>query len=430
MRHCVVAACNPPEGIDTHRPLGNDGGMSLPDRAAALALDAADPLAAMRARFALPGGVIYLDGNSLGPLPLATPGRLAAVAQGEWGEGLIRSWNDAGWFDAPLSIGARIAPLLGAEPGSVVACDSVTVNIFKLAGAALAMRPGRRVILCEADDFPTDRHVLEGLAGLAGAELRTVARGGVPAALGPDVALVLLTHVHFATGQVHDMAALSAAITEAGALSLWDLSHSAGALALALDTDGADFAVGCGYKYLNGGPGAPAFAYVAGRHHAGFVPPLRGWMGHAEPFGFSDRWQPAAGIRRLVAGTPGILGLAALDCGVATFEGVDMRAAEAKSAALVALFARLVGALLPADPLSARHGCQVTVRHPQGRRVMAALIARGVIGDFRPPDRMRFGFPALTTRFVDVWDAAAALAAVLDSSEWQSARFDALGVVS
>lgn len=404
--------------------------MTVSDRADALARDAADPLAGCRARFALPDGVIYLDGNSLGPLPLATPGRLAAVAQGEWGEGLIRSWNDAGWFDLPLSVGARIAPLLGAEPGSVVACDSVTVNIFKLAGAAMAMRPGRRVILCESDDFPTDRHVLEGLAGLAGAELRTVTRGGVPAALGPEVALVLLSHVHFATGQVHDMAALSQAISTAGALSLWDLSHSAGALALALDRDGADFAVGCGYKYLNGGPGAPAFAYVAARHQAALLPPLRGWMGHAEPFGFSDHWQPATGIRRLVAGTPGILGLAALDCGVATFAGVDMAAAEAKSAALVALFAELAGALLQVDPVGARHGCQVTIRHPEGRRVMAALIARGVIGDFRPPDRMRFGFPALTTRFVDAWDAAAALGDVLASGDWQDPRFDALGVVS
>ena len=407
--------------------------MTVTDRAAALALDAADPLAEMRARFALPAGVFYLDGNSLGPLPVATPARLAEVAQREWGEGLIRSWNDAGWFDAPLAVGARIAPLLGAEAGSVVACDSVTVNIFKLAGAALAMRPERRVILCEADDFPTDRHVLEGLTSLAGAELRTVPRGQVPQALGPDVALVLLSHVHFATGAVHDMGELSAAIAATGALSLWDLSHSAGALALALDADGADFAVGCGYKYLNGGPGAPAFAYVARRHHDSFVPPLRGWMGHAEPFGFSDHWQPAAGVRRLVAGTPGILGLAALDCGVATFDGVDMAAAEAKSSALVALFGSLVAGLpgVTVEPLGApRHGCQLIVRHPEARRVMAALIARGVIGDMRPPDRMRFGFPALTTRFTDAWDAAALVSDVLTRQTWREIDPDSLGPVS
>jgi kynureninase len=405
----------------------------LPSRAECAARDAADPLGPCRARFALPEGVIYLDGNSLGPLPLATPARLAEVAQAEWGEGLIRSWNDAGWFDLPLTVGAGIAPLLGAERGSIVACDSVTVNIFKLAGAALAMRPGRRVILCEADDFPTDRHVLEGLVGLAKAVLRTVPRGQVPAALGPDVALVLLSHVHFATGAVHDMAALSAAITAAGALSLWDLSHSAGALALALDRDGADFAVGCGYKYLNGGPGAPAFAYAATRHHAALLPPLRGWLGHAAPFGFSDHWQPAPGIRRLVAGTPGILGLAALDCGVATFDGVDMAAAEAKSAALVALFAALVAGLpgvTVEPPAESRHGCQLIVRHPEARRVMAALIARGVIGDMRPPDRMRFGFPALTTRFVDAFDAAAVLGEILASAAWQAIAVERLGPVS
>lgn len=407
--------------------------MILPSRAECAARDAADPLGPCRGRFALPEGVIYLDGNSLGPLPVATPGRLADLAQREWGEGLIRSWNDAGWFDAPLAVGARIAPLLGADLGSVVACDSVTVNIFKLAGAALAMQPDRRVILCEAGDFPTDRHVLEGLVGLAGAELRTVARGQVPAALGPDVALVLLSHVHFATGQVHDMAGLSAAISAVGALSLWDLSHSAGALALALDSDGADFAVGCGYKYLNGGPGAPAFAYVARRHHDSFVPPLRGWMGHAEPFGFSDHWQPAPGIRRLVAGTPGILGLAALDCGVSTFDGVDMAQAEAKSAALVALFATLVAGLpgvTVEPPAEARHGCQLIVRHPEARRVMAALIARGVIGDMRPPDRLRFGFPALTTRFADAWDAAAILGDVLARETWRAIDADRLGPVS
>ncbi len=397
------------------------------------ALDAADPLGFARERFCLPPGVFYLDGNSLGALPEATPGRLAAVIAGEWGDGLIRSWNDAGWIDLPLTIGDRLAPLLGSGPGTTIACDSVTVNLFKLAGAALAMRPGRRVIVVESDDFPTDRHVIEGLAQLAGAEVRAVPRGEATAALTPDVALLALTHVHYASGHVHDMAALSAAACAAGALSLWDLSHSAGALALALDADGADFAIGCGYKYLNGGPGAPGFAWVAPRHHDVFVPPLRGWMGHAAPFGFSDIWAPAPGIRRLLAGTPPILALAALDAGIATFEGIDMRAAEAKSRTLVDHFTALVSARCPQlaiDPAGTHHGCQVIVHHPEGRRVMAALIARGVIGDFRPPDRMRFGFPALYTRFVDLWDAVEALAAVLDSGEWQAAQFDTLGLVS
>ena len=411
--------------------------MTLPTRAALAARDAADPLAFARARFSLPAGIIYLDGNSLGPLPVTTPARLAEVITGEWGDGLIRSWNDAGWIDLPMTLGARIAPLLGAASDSVVACDSVSVNLFKLAGGALALQkatdPARCVLLCEADDFPTDRHVLEGLAAATGAELRTVARGGIPAALGPDVAVVVLAHVHYATGAVHDMAALSAQVTAAGALGLWDLSHSAGALALALDTHNADLAVGCGYKYLNGGPGAPAFAYVARRHQAALWPPLRGWMGHAAPFGFSDRWAPAAGVRRLLAGTPSILALAALGEGVATFDGIDISAAEAKSRALVMLFAELVAEHCPAvtvEPPGARHGAQIILRHPQGRRIMAALIARGVIGDFRPSDRLRFGFPALYTRFVDVFDAVDHLAAVVASGEWQDAQFDVLGMVS
>ena len=376
--------------------------------------------------------MIYLDGNSLGALPAAAPAAIADAAVRQWGGGLVRSWNDAGWIDLPVTLGASIAPLLGAEPGAVVACDSVSVNLFKLAGAALALRPGRRVIVCEADDFPTDRYVLEGLAALAGARVRAVPRADLLAALDAETALLVLTHAHYVTGDVHDMAAMTAAAHAAGALTLWDLSHAAGALALHLDRDGADFAVGCGYKYLNGGPGAPAFAYVARRHWGDFAPPLRGWMGHAAPFDFAPGWVPAPGTRRLLAGTPPILAMAALAAGVATFGGVDMAVAEAKSAALVRIFAELTSALpdIAAETLAARHGCQLVLHHPHGRRVMAALIARGVIGDFRPPDRMRFGFPALYTRFVDAWDASAALAAVLASGEWQDARFDTLGTVS
>jgi kynureninase len=402
------------------------------------ALDAADPLAGFRSRFVLPPGIVYLDGNSLGPLPAAAPAMIADAVTRQWGEGLIRSWNDAGanegaWIDLPVKIGATIAPIIGAEPASVVACDSVTVNIFKLAGAALALRPGRRRILCEADDFPTDRYVLDGLARLAGATLTVMPRADLATAIDPDTALVLAAHAHYATGQVHDMAGLSAAATAAGALTLWDLSHSAGALHLALDADGADFAVGCGYKYLNGGPGAPAWAYVARRHHAGLAPPLQGWMGHAAPFDFAGDWRPATGVRRLLAGTPPILAMVALAAGVATFDGVDMAAAEAKSAALAARFARLaagIGGEIVVETPSPRHGAQVVIRHPQARRVMAALIARGVIGDCRPPDRMRFGFPALYTRFADVGAAVATLTTVLGNGEWRDARFDALGMVS
>ncbi len=398
------------------------------------ALDAADPLAHARARFRLPPGVVYLDGNSLGQLPAATPALVADAVEAQWGEGLIRSWNDAGWIDQPSRIGAAIAPLLGAAPDCVIACDSVSVNLFKLAGAALALRPGRRVILAEAGDFPTDAYVLAGLAHSFGAELRLVPRDAIAAGLDENTAMLVLTHTHYATGAVHDMAAITAAAHAAGALTLWDLSHSAGALQLALDADGADFAIGCGYKYLNGGPGAPAFAYVAARHHRDFRPPLQGWMGHAAPFDFAPDYVPAPGVARLAVGTPPILAMTALAAGVATFDGIAMADAEAKSAALVRSFVALVTTQCPGvtvePPATGRYGAQVILRHQHGRRVMAALIARGVIGDFRPPDRMRFGFPALYTRFIDLWDAAQTLKTVLDCGEWQDARFDTLGVVS
>jgi len=396
------------------------------------ALDAADPLAHARARFRLPAGLVYLDGNSLGPLPAALPAAMAACVAGEWGDGLIRSWNDAGWIDLPVQLGGAIAPIVGAEPGSVVACDSISLNLFKLASAALALRPGRRTILMEADDFPTDAYVMQGLARLAGVTLKRVARGELLAALDGDVALLLLTHAHYVSGQVHDMAAMSAAAHEAGALTLWDLSHSAGALMVRLDADGADFAVGCGYKYLNGGPGAPAFAYLARRHWESAQPALTGWMGHAAPFDFAGEYVPAAGARRLLTGTPPILAMRALEAGVATFAGIDMRAAEAKSRHLVQLFAAGAATLpgVSVDSPAGRHAAHVIIRHPEARRVMAALIARGVIGDMRPPDAMRFGFPALTTRFADVGLALAALAAVLASGEWQDERFAPKGVVS
>ena len=397
------------------------------------ALDAADPLAHARARFRLPAGLVYLDGNSLGPLPAALPAAMAACVAGEWGDGLIRSWNDAGWIDLPVQLGAAIAPIVGAEPGSVVACDSISLNLFKLASAALALRPGRRTILMEAGDFPTDAYVMQGLCRLAGATLKRVARGELLAALDGDVALLLLAHAHYVSGQVHDMAAMSAAAHAAGALTLWDLSHSAGAIVVNLDADGADFAVGCGYKYLNGGPGAPAFAYLARRHWETALPALTGWMGHAAPFDFAGDYAPAAGARRLLTGTPPILAMRALEAGVATFAGIDMAQAEAKSRHLVQLFATGTTSLpgVTVDARSAgRHAAHVIIRHPEARRVMAALIARGVIGDMRPPDAMRFGFPALTTRFADVGQALAALAAVLASGEWQDERFAPKGVVS
>lgn len=405
----------------------------LPEPAQLAALDAADPLVHARGRFRLPPGVIYLDGNSLGPLPASLPDRLAQTVALEWGEGLIRSWNDAGWIDLPVTLGAAIAPLVGAEPAAVVACDSVSLNLFKLASAALALRPGRRTILMEASDFPTDAYVMQGLAQLTGVTLKRMPRAELVAALDEDIALLLLTHAHYVTSQLHDMAAMSAAAHKAGALTLWDLSHSAGALKVNLDDDGADFAVGCGYKFLNGGPGAPAFAYMARRHWETAQPALTGWMGHAAPFDFTADYAPAMGARRLLTGTPPILAMRALEAGVATFDGIDLAQAEAKSRQLVHLFAAgaatLPGVTVDAPP-QGRHGAHVIIRHPEARRVMIALIARGVIGDMRPPDAMRFGFPALTTRFADVGLALDALQAVLTSGEWQEERFAPKGMVS
>lgn len=405
----------------------------MPEPALLATLDAADPLSAARAGFRLPPGVVYLDGNSLGPLPAALPERLAQTVAGEWGEGLIRSWNDAGWIDLPVTLGAAIAPIVGAEPGSVVACDSVSLNLFKLASAALALRPGRRTILMEASDFPTDAYVMQGLCALAGVTLKRVARADLVAALDEDVVVLLLTHAHYVTSQVHDMAAMSAAAHAAGALTLWDLSHSAGALVVNLDADGADFAVGCGYKFLNGGPGAPAFAYIARRHWDTAQPALTGWMGHAAPFDFIADYAPASGARRLLTGTPPILAMRALQTGVAMFDGIDLAEAEAKSRQLVHLFAAgaatMAGVTVDAPP-AGRHGAHVIIRHSEARRVMTALITRGVIGDMRPPDAMRFGFPALTTRFADVGLALDALQAVLTSGEWREERFAPKGMVS
>ena len=275
-------------------------------RAACEALDRADPLAAFRDEFTLPEGVVYLDGNSLGALPRATPGRVAAVVEREWGSGLIRSWNDAGWIDLPGRVGDKIGRLLGAPPGTVIAADSTSVNVFKLLSAALGLRPERRVIVSQAGNFPTDLYIAEGLVGLLGAghSLRTEPEEEILAALGPDVAVLMLTHVDYRSGRMHDMAALTAAAHEAGALVLWDLAHSAGAVPVDLVAADADFAVGCGYKFLNGGPGAPAFLYVAERWQAQARYPLTGWLGHADPFGFHPGYAPAPGVARAVVGRP------------------------------------------------------------------------------------------------------------------------------
>jgi kynureninase len=408
-------------------------------RADCEAMDANDPLAHVRERFNIPERLIYLDGNSLGALPASTSTRLAQVIAKEWGEGLVRSWNDRDWIGLPSRIGARIAPLIGAAENEVVVTDSTSVDIFKLAGAALRFKMPRRVILSERGNFPTDLYVLQGLEELLGGavSLRLAERGEIERVLSDDVALVVLTHVHYKTGAVHDMRALTAAAHAAGALILWDLSHSAGAVELFLDRDKADLAVGCGYKYLNGGPGAPAFVYVASRHQQSLRQPLSGWMGHAAPFEFGDAYRPADGMARYMCGTPAVLSMAALAEGVATFGGVAMRDVRAKSKALGELFLTLVESRCPAAGFeiacprnSERRGSQVALRHPRGYAIVQALIADEVVGDFREPDILRFGFAPLYTRYVDIWDAIERLAGIMMVGSWCDDRFCARAAVT
>ncbi|HEX9185603.1 MAG TPA: kynureninase, partial [Vicinamibacteria bacterium] len=371
-------------------------------------------------------------------LPRAASERLHDVTEREWGRDLIRSWTENGWMDLPARVAGRLAPLIGATPDEVVVADSTSANVFKLLAGALRLRPGRRAILSEEGNFPTDLYVAQGLARLLGdVELRLVPREGLKEALREDVAVLLLTHVDFRTGEVHDMGALTRAAHDAGALALWDLAHSAGAVPVDLDGTGADLAVGCGYKYLNGGPGAPAFAFVARRHQAGFESPLSGWMGHADPFAFGPRYEPAPGISRLLCGTPPILSLAALECGVESIARAGIDRLRRKSVALTDLFVRLVeqecdgfGFALASPREAERRGSQVSLRHPEGHAIVQALIARGVVGDFRTPDILRFGFAPAYVRFVDAWDAVAALRAVMKSRDWARPAFQARGRVT
>ncbi|HEY2619093.1 MAG TPA: kynureninase [Acetobacteraceae bacterium] len=389
----------------------------------AAALDRADELARFRDRFVLPDGVIYLDGNSLGPMPQATQARMAEVLEQEWGQSLIRSWIDHGWIDLQFRIGDKIGRLIGAAPGTTVVADSTSVNLFKLLAAALDQRQGRLVILTEDGNFPTDLYVAQGLTALLrrGHVLRQAS--DVMAALDETVAVLMLTHVNYRSGAMHDMTALTRAAHEAGAVVLWDLSHSAGAVPLRLDADGVDLAVGCGYKYLNGGPGAPAFLYVATHLQDDLRLPLTGWLGHAEPFAFESNYRPAGGIARTLVGTPPILSLAALEAGIDIALEAPMTALRAKSQRLIDLFIALMAAqpefrlLTPGQ--SSRRGSQVAFAHPHGYAIMQALIQHGVIGDFRAPDVLRFGLAPLYVRFVDVWDAVAVVQDVMRTGAWR-----------
>jgi kynureninase len=405
----------------------------LSSQARARALDAADPLARFRDAFVLPdppsgvdGPFVYLDGNSLGALPRHVPARMEQAVRDEWGEGLIGSWNTVpgggeGWITLPMRVGGAIAPLIGAREDEVVACDSTSVNLFKLIAAALQMRPGRKVILSEPGNFPTDLYMIAGLEAQGLATRRLAARDALAGALDDDVALLMLTHVHYKTGAVHDMAALTAAAHDAGALVLWDLSHSTGAVPVDLAGVNADFAVGCGYKYLNGGPGAPAFAYVARRHHAEIVQPLTGWMGHARPFDFEDDYAPAPGMKCLLAGTPPVLGLIALEAGVDLVRQMGIDALWAKSRALSEFFLDVLGQteLALVSPADARaRGSQLSFRHDDAYAICQALIARGITGDFRAPDILRLGFAPAYLRFSDIAHAAEVLRDVLATRAW------------
>jgi kynureninase len=404
----------------------------------ARALDAHDALAPLRAQFSIPSGVLYLDGNSLGVLPKSVPERVAQVVRQEWGEGLIRSWNSAGWIDLPQRVGDKIARLVGARPGELVVADSTSVNLFKVLAAALSITvadaPARRVILSERSNFPTDLYIAEALARERGFELVLVEGDEIAARLDERVAVLMLTHVNYRSGRMHDMAALSQAAHAAGALAIWDLAHSAGAVPVDLHRDGADFAVGCGYKYLNGGPGAPAFVWVHPRHVERFWQPLAGWIGHAAPFEFKPGYRPAAGIQRYLCGTPAVLSLAALECGVDTLLAAEplggMVALRTKSLALTRLFAAEVEAACPQLTLvsprdDALRGSQVCFSHPEiGYAAIQALIARGVIGDFRAPDILRFGFTPLYLGFEDAWQAARHVREVIERDEWRRPEFN------
>jgi len=398
-------------------------------RAEAEKLDLADTLALARTRFHIPEGIIYLDGNSLGALPVGTADAVAQTAERQWGEDLIASWNKHRWIDWPTRIAAKLAPIVGAEANELLIADSTSVSLFKLLAAAVRARAGRKTILTQRGNFPTDLYVSQGLGDMLGLHVNAVGSQDVLSAIDTDTAVVSLTHVDYRSAAVHDMPAINEAAHAAGALTLWDLSHSAGAIELDLTASGCDLAVGCGYKYLNGGPGAPAFIYVAERLQGDLHNPLQGWMGHAEPFAFVDDYTPVRGISRFQTGTPPILALAALDAGLSTFDGIAMSDVAAKSRSLSQLFiaevesrcGEQVRLASPRDPHA--RGSHVVFAHPQGYAVIQALIARGVIGDFRAPDLMRFGFAPLYNSHVEVVRAAEVLADILAIREWDQPRF-------
>ena len=396
-------------------------------------MDANDPVSHLRGRFDLPDGVIYLDGNSLGALPKGVDARLHKAVTEEWGKGLIRSWNDADWYPAPQRTGAAIARLIGAGADEVVVCDSTSVNLYKVLVGALRMRKDRKVIISEQGNFPTDVYINAEVAEMMGYELRCVAPEAVEQAIaeaGETLAAVQLTHVHYKSGRIYDMKGITAQAQALGGLVIWDLAHSAGALPVDLNGCNVDFAVGCGYKYLNGGPGAPAFLFVASRHLPDMHQPLAGWHGHAQPFAFTQSYEPHAKIDKMLTGTASQLGLIALEEALGVFADVDMTDLRKKNQQLGDLFIALVEQELSglgfelASPSEAEaRGSQVSLTHEEGYPIMQALIARGVIGDFRAPDILRFGFAAPYVTFQDIWDSVSHLREIMETGEWDQAKF-------
>ena len=399
------------------------------DRAACERLDRACPLAHCRERFSLPEGMLYFNGNSLGALPKTAGADIDRAIREEWGRGLVESWLDADWFFLARQAGDAIAPLIGASAGEVICADSTSVNLFKLAASLLRQSEGRRTVVTERGNFPTDVYILEGLVELFDErfDLVLVEPEDIAGAIGGDTALVLLTHVNFRTGAMHDMAAITAHARERGVPVIWDLSHSAGAVPLALNRWGVEYAVGCTYKFLNGGPGAPAHTYVAQHAIAAYEPVVTGWFSHANQFGFEDRYRPTGGIEKCLVGTPPILSLRGVLHGVACFDGVEMEDVAAKSRSLSELLIDLAGErlahhgfLLASPRESEKRGSQVSFRHPEAYAVSKALRAAGVIADFRSPDILRFGITPLYMRHVDVWDAVDALAQIMASESWMA----------
>ncbi|ROS01679.1 kynureninase [Sinobacterium caligoides] len=408
-------------------------------RAACEQLDLEDSLSEFRDEFAIPEGMIYLDGNSLGVRPKAALARAVEVVEEEWGVGLIKSWNQADWFSLPQRLGNKLAKLIGADDDEVVVTDSTGLNLYKVLAAALTQRTERKVIVMNGSNFPTDNYMAQGLLAQLGDgyEIRFAEHDDMEAAITEDVAAVCLTHVHYKTGRIFDMAAITAKTHEVGALSIWDLCHSAGALDVDLNGCNVDFAVGCTYKYLNGGPGSPGFIFTAKCHQGKALQPLTGWWGHADPFAFERDYRPAPGINQMLSGTQPILSLAVAEVGLDIFLRADVAAVRAKSKKLTELFIRLMtqrcsqyGFTLVSPEDAECRGSQVSFSHTHGYPVMQALISRDVVGDFRAPDNVRFGFTPLYTSYVDVWDAVDRLVDIMEKELWRDSEFNQRGAVT